>query len=89
MKSCLAPESGVIWNLICQFRCARENATASTNDSLPNGFADRRAGHSCIWDKLGWKLCRRERLEVVSDSKAASCLMAEEEGFEPPRPFRV
>jgi hypothetical protein len=30
--------------LILPIRCTRENATASKNDSLPNGFAD-------CWDK--------------------------------------
>jgi|HubBroStandDraft_4_1064222.scaffolds.fasta_scaffold277936_2 hypothetical protein len=34
--------------LTLPIRCAREHATASKNDSLPNGYADHWAGNSCI-----------------------------------------
>jgi hypothetical protein len=51
----------------------------------PNGFRHR-------WDKTGIKSCaisRFKRKRNLCNSKAAFGLVAEEEGFEPPRPFRV
>jgi hypothetical protein len=37
----------------------------------------------------GHAITRLDRKGIPSNSKAALYLVAEEEGFEPPRPFRV
>ena len=54
----------------------------------PNGFAGRWAGNSCIGIN-GIRLRWPERLALASKSKSAWGLVAEEGGFEPPRPFRA